>query len=638
MATQAHEFTVITEAPPGVPPLQPHELLVLVKCPEGALGGSPLEMEVESSLYRITVPPKVQPGQPFYVRVPRAKETGPNSLAASKTTAASASGREQPSSRTSLPCNDTDDIRVGDITDTCQGDTTLADADAPAATENGIGSYAPGAQVVVVGLTKMPTGNGRPCQVLSYDEELDRFRVQFTDDEGGLGCLRFENLRLASDSTKVGDGFTTSQITEESSASPSLAPVDLPANAANDTMTGAADASADTTPPEQRNASANGSASHVNDNPHCNTSNSNLANHQKIKTKGKTAAAAATALAEAQHEVSLLRKELATCYDAIDNLRDQRLYGPSIVNEVAGTSEPSAMPADKEGVSAPGALEQGYREEEEEALFSSNDLAATEFDHKNCATSHSARRSGLGAAAALGANELLGLLEVERREVERAKRLASVATAREESLNAHVDDLMHLALCAGAANGNSNASDSSSVGEEKYSDQPPSKFDGHVENSADAENQRISNDNNDSNDVNRAGPSEDSTTNALFSTMSTTAEPSVTDTARALETRGSPPPWVAALRAAVAEQGDALEAQRSEVTALQVSEVYLYFLCVRITCSFLFLWLSRIALPVLILRAMIRAHLGKNKPPRGTLIFLLLRLKWQSWNGAVNSS
>lgn len=46
--------------------------------------------------------------------------------------------------------------------------------------------------------------NGRQCQVISFDESLERYRVQFLDEEGGYGILRAQNLlTLEATCTKI---------------------------------------------------------------------------------------------------------------------------------------------------------------------------------------------------------------------------------------------------------------------------------------------------------------------------------------------------------------------------------------------------------------------------------------------------
>jgi len=595
---QASELRVFTAAPPGVPPLQPHELLVLVKCPEGALGGSPLEMEVEGSPYRITVPPKIQPGQPFYVRVPRAVKIPPTSRDTADAGADASAAPESGSSRkTSLlpdsapvppqssspsrsaPSSNDKDIHEKEHSDTRNEDTTSISNDFANVNENyttGSHNYPPGAQAVVVGLTKMPTSNGRPCQVLSYDDEGSRYHVQFTDTEGGLGCLKLENLKLVPESSKTdGHGHATTESTDSSSSA-----VELPATATNNTMANTADASKNSTSSQLHTTSANEASSSSQDRKFLNARSLAASQRRKTKLKGK----AALALAEAQREASILRKELVTCYDTIDNLRDQRLYGPAVVNEIgAGRGEASTLlPSEGRGDVATPRSAHEHTEEEEIDRSWTRDTVAEGFNHKRDSNHISSARSrGLVAAAALGAGELLDLLEVERREVERAKTLASVATAREDSLSSSVDDLMHLALCAGAVNvtaAGANMNTNAGVSNKSNSGSHAGDIDSRGEAKIISQPSRSENEGSPGEgsrgDANDSGADEEVAvaTNDFPSMTSTTSTPSdLADQASVPERRGAPPSWVAALRAAVAEQGDALEAQRNEVTALQVS-------------------------------------------------------------------
>jgi hypothetical protein len=46
---------VVQQAPPGMPPAGPQEMLVHVSCPFGVRPGDPLEIDVEGRAYLITV-------------------------------------------------------------------------------------------------------------------------------------------------------------------------------------------------------------------------------------------------------------------------------------------------------------------------------------------------------------------------------------------------------------------------------------------------------------------------------------------------------------------------------------------------------------------------------------------------------
>lgn len=57
-----HRVVVVRQPPRGAT-CGPNEVLVLVTCPQGAVPGTQLEIEVEGRAYRIVVPQGVQPGQ-----------------------------------------------------------------------------------------------------------------------------------------------------------------------------------------------------------------------------------------------------------------------------------------------------------------------------------------------------------------------------------------------------------------------------------------------------------------------------------------------------------------------------------------------------------------------------------------------
>jgi hypothetical protein len=494
--------------------------------------------KVEGAPYRITVPPKVQPGQPFYVRVPRsvaATGSAPNPSAHKPPLTTQ---MQRPSSLPPLP--------TPSPSQTPALPASLLEAnDAQSSagkSSSSSSSFAPGARAIVTGLLKMPSSNGRPCAVLGFDDGVGRFRVHFTDSEGGLGCLKAENLRPDS----AGAAATVQGAVEATTAARSREK-DATAHNGGKAAVAATDAAAVSSAP------APAAVAPADEAPGATSprgSGSGLVCRGSRKQRAASELAAAHAL-----EVAALRRELAACSDALDCLRDQRLYGPAM-----GTAalRPTAAPR---LALAPLALA---------AADGASAAAAGDAEPAETATSLGSSGSsggGVSAAAALGAGELLLLLAEERLQCSRAEAVAAAATVRAASLEANVGSLVRVALRAGAsaaATAASTRGGGEPVGLANGGGKPVGLANGGGKSGQGSEGSKDQ-----GSGVAESHPGDGSgaaEVAALIPAAAATAVPATAVPA----TAPAAAPWAVALRAAVAAHGDALAAQREEVATLQV--------------------------------------------------------------------